>query len=324
MTGVMRATAARSGSARRMKALSLAYLLLGGASCALASSGSYEPPSSLIPLYLSTAVLAAGSVALLLMPGWTFTLRTVAWGHAFYAVFVSLIVFFTGGPVSELYPLYLPLLISAAVWRSRRVWIVSTAGVSLGYLLAALPGLLAADFVPQSPEVIGFRLLVFLVLGALGRLGGGAAGVAGGELALVRRTEAEISARPAGRLAIILVDPGRRFGEFPALLRRVGERIAPAVPLGEGEVFGLALPVADEEEAEEAARRCVAAAASLGAKEVKVGVALYPEDATSARALLEAAGEALEAAFEAGSPGALILAGRLRQGRVPEGEGPVI
>ncbi|WP_273843831.1 hypothetical protein [Rubrobacter calidifluminis] len=310
MTGVMRATTARSGSARRVKALSLAYMLLGGAACALASSGSYEPPSAPVALYLSTAVLVAGAFALLLMPGWAFTLRTIAGSHLFYAAFVSLVIFFTGGAVSELYPLYLPLLLSAALCRSRVVQLLSTAGVLLGYLLAALPGLLVEDAVPQSPAVIGFRLLVFLALGTLGALGGSSAPDSG--KALIRRAEAEIAASPSGRVAAILVDPGRRFERLPLLMQRVGERVAPASPLGEGEVFGVLLRVADEEEAGEAARRCLAAAAALGAGEVRAGMALYPEDAASGRALLEAAGEALEAAFESGAPGALVAAGRAR------------
>jgi hypothetical protein len=66
----------------------------------------------------------------------------------------------------------------------------------------------------------------------------------------------------------------------------------------------------DDGGAESAARRALAAASSLGARETRAGAAIYPRDARSAEDLLLAAGQALEASFEVEGPSAIVLAGR--------------
>jgi hypothetical protein len=66
----------------------------------------------------------------------------------------------------------------------------------------------------------------------------------------------------------------------------------------------------DDGGAESAARRALAAASSLGARETRAGAAIYPRDARSAEDLLVAAGQALEASFEVEGPSAIVLAGR--------------
>ena len=95
------------------------------------------------------------------------------------------------------------------------------------------------------------------------------------------------------------------------LLERVWSRIGEPVLLGEGNLFGVVVSGVDDGGVESAARRTLAAASSLGAKDTRAGAAIYPRDARSAEDLLVAAGQALEAAFEVESPSAIVLAGRV-------------
>jgi hypothetical protein len=74
------------------------------------------------------------------------------------------------------------------------------------------------------------------------------------------------------------------------VLERVWSRIGEPVLLGEGNLFGLVVSGVDDEEAESAARRALAAASSLGAQDTRAGVAIYPRDARSAEDLLISAG----------------------------------
>jgi hypothetical protein len=98
-------------------------------------------------------------------------------------------------------------------------------------------------------------------------------------------------------------------GDVDLLVERVRTRVEDPILLGEGTVFGLVLGGSDERAVESAARRALATAGSLGSEEARAGAAVYPRDARSAEDLLAAAGRALEAAFAAESPGALVLAG---------------
>ena len=94
------------------------------------------------------------------------------------------------------------------------------------------------------------------------------------------------------------------------LLERVYSRIGDPVLLGEGNLFGVVVSGVDDGGVESAARRALAAASSLGARDTRAGAAIYPRDARSAEDLLIAAGRALEAAFEVESSSAIVLAGR--------------
>jgi GGDEF domain-containing protein len=110
-------------------------------------------------------------------------------------------------------------------------------------------------------------------------------------------------------VGVILVDPGADLEAMEALLERIRSRIGEPVLLGEGNLFGVVVSGLNDGEVESAARRALTAATSLGARDTRVGVAIYPHDARSAEDLLISAGRALEAAFEVESSNAIVLAG---------------
>jgi hypothetical protein len=131
---------------------------------------------------------------------------------------------------------------------------------------------------------------------------------------LLARVEEELAARKGVQVSVILVDPGEEVRDLDLLLERVWTRIGEPVLLGEGNLFGVVVSGVDDRGAESAARRALAAASSLGARDTRAGAAIYPHDARSAEDLLVAAGRALEAAFEIESPSAIVMAGRGQQG----------
>jgi hypothetical protein len=108
---------------------------------------------------------------------------------------------------------------------------------------------------------------------------------------------------------VILVDPGADLEAMEALLESIWSRIGEPVLLGEGNLFGVVVSGLDDGGVESAARRALAAADSLGARDTRAGAAIYPRDARSAEDLLIAAGRALEAAFEVQSSSTIVLAG---------------
>jgi hypothetical protein len=133
-------------------------------------------------------------------------------------------------------------------------------------------------------------------------------------LVLLWRVEEELAARKGVQVSVILVDPGEEVQDLDLLLERVWSRVGEPVLLGEGNLFGVVVSGVDDRGAESAARRALAAASSLGARDTRAGAAIYPRDARSAEDLLVAAGRALESAFEVESPSAIVLAGRGQQG----------
>jgi hypothetical protein len=108
---------------------------------------------------------------------------------------------------------------------------------------------------------------------------------------------------------VILVDPGAELQVMDTLLERIRTRIGEPVLLGEGNLFGVVVSGVDDGGVESAARRALAAASSLGARDTRAGAAIYPRDARSAEDLLISAGRALEAAFEMESSSAIVMAG---------------
>jgi predicted signal transduction protein with EAL and GGDEF domain len=108
---------------------------------------------------------------------------------------------------------------------------------------------------------------------------------------------------------VILVDPGGELEAIDVLLDRIWSRIGEPVLLGGGNLFGVVVGGVDDDRIESAARRAIAAASSLGARDTRAGAAIYPRDARTAEDLLIAAGHALEAAFEVESSSAIVLAG---------------
>ena len=126
---------------------------------------------------------------------------------------------------------------------------------------------------------------------------------------LLERVEEELAARKGVPVGVILVDPGADLEAMEALLERIWSRIGEPVLLGEGNLFGVVVSGLDDGGVESAARRALAAASSLGARDTRAGAAIYPRDARSAEDLLISAGRALEAAFEVESSSAIVLAG---------------
>jgi hypothetical protein len=126
---------------------------------------------------------------------------------------------------------------------------------------------------------------------------------------LLERVEKELAARMGVPVGVILVDPGVDLAAMESLLERIWSRIGEPVLLGEGNLFGLVVSGLDDGGVESTARRALATASSLGARDTRAGAAIYPRDARSAEELLISAGRALEAAFEIESSGAIVLAG---------------
>jgi hypothetical protein len=133
---------------------------------------------------------------------------------------------------------------------------------------------------------------------------------------LLERVEEELAARKGVPVGVILVDPGADLEAMDVLLDRISSRIGEPVLLGEGNLLGVVISGVDDRGVESAARRALAAASSLGARDTRAGAAIYPRDARSAEDLLISAGHALEAAFEVESSSAIVLAGA-RGARAP-------
>lgn len=307
------------GNARGLKAFSLVFVVLAAISLLLVHASSYDPPVSFILLYLAASVgIVVAGVVVPLLPAQQFTLGFCGGVYALYAAVTAMMVFFTGGPSSELYVVFFPLLLASALHGAWRIVLAVLAAALFFYALAMLPGLLESGTGEEIASSVFYRL------GALGLTGlflayasRGIAGAAGnpeeapedGGSVLLERVEGEISSRRGVPVAVILVDPGE-VRDVGLLLDRVEGRIGEPFPLEDGDLFGLVVAAVDDGGAESAARRALAAASSLGAEETRAGVAIYPRDARSAEDLLLAAGRALEASFEVEGPSAIVLAGR--------------
>lgn len=312
------------GNARVLKGFSLLFVVLVAISLLLVHASSYYPPVSFVPLYLvaSVGIVLAG-VVVPLLPARQFTLGFCGTIYAVYAAVAAMLVFFTGGPSSELYVLFFPLLLAAALHGSWRIVLTVLAAALFFFALAMLPGLLESGTGEEIVSSVFYRLgaLVFtglfLAYASRGIVGGGEdmeEYPEDGGAVFLERVEGEISAHKGMPVAVILVDPGD-VRDPDLLLDRVDSRIGEPTPLEEGDLFGLVVGGVDDGGAESAARRALAAASSLGAQETRAGAAVYPRDASSAEDLLMAAGRALEASFEVEGPSAIVLAGR----STPEG-----
>lgn len=307
-------------NARSLKGFSLLLLALLVASLLLVHAASYEPPVSYVLLYLAATVgVVAAAVVVPLLPAEQFTTGFCGLVYALYAAVVAMMVFFSGGVSSELYVLFFPLLLAAALHGSWRVVLVALVAVLFCYGLAMLPGLLEEGRGEEVASPVFYRLAAlaltgaFLFFAARGVLAAGESGdyaEGDGGSVLLERVEEELAARRGVQVAVILVDPGSEVRDVDLLLERVWSRIGEPVPLGEGNLFGVVVSGVDDRGTESAARRALAAASSLGATDGRAGAAIYPRDARSAEDLLVAAGRALEAAFEVESPSAIVLAGR--------------
>jgi len=287
------------------------------ASLVLVHTDAYEPAVSYILLYLVSAVgMITAAVVIPLLPAEQFTAGMCGSVYAVYAAVIAMMVFFSGGVSSELYVMFFPLLLAPALHGSWRVVLAVLAAVLFCYALAMLPGLLE--------EVTGQEIasLVFYRLAAAGLVGLFSIYVAGSVLpaalaedyatddgsVLLERVEEQLAARKGVPVAVILVDPGADMEDMDVLLERIGSRIGEPVLLGEGNLFGVVIGGLDDGGVESAARRALAAASSLGARDTRAGAAIYPRDARSANDLLISAGRALEAAFEVESSSAIVLA----------------
>jgi hypothetical protein len=312
-------------NARSIRAFSLLYLALAVVSVLLVHGSSYEPAVSFILFYLVVCVGVTAALALLLLPTAQFGGGFSGGAYVLYAAVTAMMVFFSGGLSSELYVLFFPLLLASALHGTWRITIVALFSVLFCYALAVIPGVVELARVSGADNEAA--ALVFYRLAVLGLTGVFSISVAriffdveknredhyatdeDGSL-LQGRVEEELATRRGLQVAVILVDPGRRVEDVELLLERVRARIGDPILLGEGTVFGVVLSGVDDRLVESAARRALAAASSLGAEETRAGAAIYPRDARSAEDLLDAAGQALEAAFEVESPSAIVLAGR--------------
>ena len=306
------------GNARALKAFSLLFVALAAISLLLVHASSYDPPVSFILLYLAASVgIVAAGVVVPLLPAGQFTLGFCGGIYALYAAVAAMMVFFTGGPSSELYLMFFPLLLASALHGAWRTVLAVLAAALFFYALAMLPGLLESGTGEEVASSVFYRLGALALTGLF--LAYASRGIAGdalsseeledGEAELLGRVEAEIGSRRGVPVAVILVDPGE-VRDVDLLLDRVEGRIGEPFPLEDGDLFGLVVGGVDDGGAESAARRALAAASSLGAKETRAGAAIYPRDARSAEDLLLAAGRALEASFEVEGPSAIVLAGR--------------
>jgi hypothetical protein len=304
------------GNARGLKAFSLLFVVLAAISLLLVHASSYDPPVSFIPLYLaaSVGIVVAGVVPLL--PARQFTIGFCGGIYALYAAVAAMMVFFTGGPSSELYVLFFPLLLASALHGAWRTVLAVLAAVIFCYALALLPGLLESGTGEEVASSVFYRIGalgltgLFLAYASRGIVGSGEDGeeAEDGGAVLLDRVEGEISSRRGVPVAVILVDPGE-VRDMDLLFDHVDARIGEPFPLEDGDLFGLVVGGVDDGGAESAARRALAAASSLGAEETRAGAAIYPRDARSAEDLLLAAGRALEASFKVEGPSAIVLAG---------------
>ncbi len=307
-------------NARVLKGLSLLYVVLVILSLFFVHSGSYRPAVSYVLLYLAVSVIFTAAVALLLLPTRQFGEGFCTAFYVLYAVFLAGTVFFTGGAASELYVLFFPLIFASASHGLLRIGLPVQAAVLVSYSLAVLPDTLKHVASAGGPAPVFFRLAIFALTGAFVLLAVGRGAAADAEEGyaldedgsiLLGRVSDEIEARRGAPVGVILVDPGRGLENVVDLLvERVRARTGEPVLLGEGTVFGLVLGGTDDSAVESAARRALATAGSLGSEEARAGAAVYPRDARSAEDLLVVAGRALETAFAAERPGAIVLAGR--------------
>ena len=289
------------------------------ASLVLVHTDSYEPAVSYILLYLVSSVgIITAAVVVPLLPAEQFTVGVCGFVYALYAAVLAMMVFFSGGASSELYVMFFPLLLASALHGSWRVVLAVLAAVLFCYVLAMLPGLLEEGTGQEIASLVFYRLAavgltgLFLVYAARAVLPADLAedyATDGDGSLLLERVEEELAARKGVPVGVILVDPGGDLEAMDILLERIWSRIGEPVLLGEGNLFGVVLSGVDDGGVESAARRAIAAASSLGARDSRAGAAVYPRDARSAEDLLIAAGRALEAAFEVESSSAIVLAG---------------
>lgn len=308
-------------NARSLKVMAAFYLLLVGASLFLIHSSYYEPAVSYVLFYLAASVAVTALVATILLPAEQFSNGFSGGMCVLFAAAIAMMTFFSGGLSSELYLLFLPILMVAALHGSRQIGVVTLVSVLFCYALVILPGLLnvGVDTAGTAPLVF-YRFGVLLFVGVFvlfsarettGDSSEGELDRSSGEdgSTLQSRVESELKQRRGVQVAVVLVDPGRGVEDMNLLLERVRSRISDPVLLGEGSVFGFVLSGANDREVESAARRALAAASSLGSVETRAGAAIYPRDARSASDLLVSAGQALEAAFEVESPSAIVISG---------------
>jgi hypothetical protein len=307
-----------------LKGFSLLLLALMAASLLLVHTAAYDPAVSYVLLYLTASVgIVTAAVVVPLLPAEQFTTGFCGFVYALYAAVVATMVFFSGGVLSELYVLFFGLLLAATLHGSWRVVLAALVAVLFCYALAMMPGLLEESTGEDVASRVFYRIGtlaltgIFLVFSARGVLAAreieGFAADDDGSI-LLDRVEEELAARKGVQVSVILVDPGDEVRDLDLLLERVWSRIGEPVLLGEGNLFGVVVSGVDDRGTESAARRALAAASSLGARDTRAGAAIYPRDARSAEDLLIAAGRALEAAFEVESPSAIVLAGRGQQG----------
>jgi hypothetical protein len=293
-------------------------LALMVASLVLVHTASYEPAVSYILLYVVSSVgIITAAVVVPLLPSEQFTAGFCGSIYALYAAIVGMMIFFSGGVSSELYVMYFPLLLASALHGAWRVVLAVLVAVLFCYALAMLPGILEEGTGQEIASLVFYRLAavglagLFLIYVARNML------LAGEDYAtdedgsvLLERVEEELTARRGVPVAVVLVDPGGDMEAMDPLLERVYSRIGEPVLLGEGNLFGVVVSGVDDGVVESAARRALAAASALGARDTRAGAAIYPRDARSSEDLLIAAGRALEAAFEIESSSAIVLAGR--------------
>jgi hypothetical protein len=290
------------------------------ASLALVHTDSYEPAVSYILLYLVSSVgIITAAVVVPLLPTEQFSAGMCGSVYALYAAVLAMMVFFSGGVSSELYAMFFPLLLASALHGSWRVVLAVLVAVLFCYSLAMLPGLLEEGTGQEIASLVFYRLAavgltgLFLVYAAKAVLPADLTedfATDGDGSVLLERVEEELAARKGVTVGVILVDPGGDLEAMDVLLDRIWSRIGEPVLLGEDNLFGMVVSGADDGGVEGAARRALAAASSLGARDTRAGAAIYPRDARSAEDLLIVAGRALEAAFEVESSSGIVLAGR--------------
>jgi hypothetical protein len=306
-------------NARSLKAFSLLLLVLMVASLVLVHTDSYEPAVSFILFYLVSSVgIITAAVVIPLLPAEQFSAAMCGSVYALYAGVLAMMVFFSGGVSSELYVMFFPLLLASALHGSWRLALAVLAVVLFCYALAMLPGLLEEGTGQEIASLVFYRLAavglsgLFLLYAAKAVLPADLAqdlATDGDSSVLLERVEEELTARKGVPVAVILIDPGADLKAMDVLLERIWARIGEPVLLGEGNLFGVVVSGIDDGAVESAARRALAAANSLGARDTRAGAAIYPRDARTAEDLLISAGRALEAAFEVESSSAIVLAG---------------
>jgi len=258
-----------------------------------------------------------------LLPAEQFSAGMCGSVYALYAAVLAMMVFFSGGVSSELYVMFFPLLLASALHGSWRVMLGVLAAVLFCYALAMMPGLLEEGTGQEIASLVFYRLAavglsgLFLLYAAKAVLPADLTqdlATDGDASVLLERVEEELTARKDVPVAVILIDPGTDLEAMDVLLERIWSRIGEPVLLGEGNLFGVIVSGADDGGVENAARRALAAASSLGARDARAGAAIYPREARTAEDLLISAGRALEAAFEVESSSAIVLAGERAAG----------